>query len=122
MHILAFVVEAFSKEVMCLIFVGLAKFRKTPEKKDAGDTDKMIADWKAKGVDFGVGVNGNSRCYSQRRNSKTLVKRVALFHFSFFWKSNPGITRKPENDKRATTAKSVKSKKTVWNKNCRTGV
>lgn len=39
-------------EVICLIFVGLAKFRKTPEKKDAGNTDKMIADWKAKGVNM----------------------------------------------------------------------
>jgi uncharacterized protein with GYD domain len=37
---------------MYLIFVGLAKFRKTPEKKDAGDTDKMIADWKAKDVNM----------------------------------------------------------------------
>jgi uncharacterized protein with GYD domain len=52
MYILTFVVEAVSKEVMCLIFVGLAKFRKKLEKKDAGDTDKMIADWKAKGVNM----------------------------------------------------------------------
>jgi uncharacterized protein with GYD domain len=26
--------------------------KKTPEKKDAGDTDKLIADWKAKGVNM----------------------------------------------------------------------
>jgi uncharacterized protein with GYD domain len=35
-----------------LIFVGLAKFRKTPEKKDAGDTDKMIAEYKEKGINM----------------------------------------------------------------------
>jgi uncharacterized protein with GYD domain len=38
--------------VKALIFVSLAKFRKTPKKEDAGDTDKMIADWKAKGINM----------------------------------------------------------------------
>ena len=35
-----------------MIFVGLAKFRKTPEKKEAGDTAKMIAEWKDKGINM----------------------------------------------------------------------
>jgi len=35
-----------------LIFVGLSKFRKKPDKKDIGDTTKIIADWKAKGVNM----------------------------------------------------------------------
>jgi uncharacterized protein with GYD domain len=39
-------------EVIVLIFVGLAKFRKPPEKEDAGDTAKMIADWKEKGINM----------------------------------------------------------------------
>jgi uncharacterized protein with GYD domain len=39
-------------EVMRLIFVGLSKFRKPPEKKDIGDTAKMIADWKKKGINM----------------------------------------------------------------------
>ncbi len=37
-------------EVTVLIFVGLAKFRKPPDKKDIGDTTKIIEDWKKKGV------------------------------------------------------------------------
>jgi uncharacterized protein with GYD domain len=36
--------------VIVLIFVSLAKFRKTPDKKEIGDTAKMIADWKNKGI------------------------------------------------------------------------
>lgn len=35
-----------------MIFVGLAKFRKKPVKKDIGDTTKIIAEWKAKGIDM----------------------------------------------------------------------
>ena len=35
-----------------MIFVGLSKFRKKPDKKDIGDTTKIIADWKAKGVNM----------------------------------------------------------------------
>lgn len=35
-----------------MIFVGLAKFRKTPEKREIGDTAKLIADWKAKGINM----------------------------------------------------------------------
>ena len=35
-----------------MIFVGLAKFRKKPDKKDIGDTTKIIADWKAKGINM----------------------------------------------------------------------
>jgi len=38
--------------VIVLIFVGLAKFRKPPDKKDIGDTTKMIADWKEKGINM----------------------------------------------------------------------
>jgi len=37
---------------MVLLFVGLAKFRKPPEKKDIGDTAKMIANWKEKGINM----------------------------------------------------------------------
>jgi len=35
-----------------LIFVSLAKFRKPPDKKEIGDTAKIVADWKAKGVNM----------------------------------------------------------------------
>ncbi len=35
-----------------MIFVGLAKFRKPPDKKDIGDTTKIIEDWKKKGVNI----------------------------------------------------------------------
>ena len=35
-----------------MLFVGLAKFRKPPEKKDIGDTAKMIANWKEKGINM----------------------------------------------------------------------
>jgi uncharacterized protein with GYD domain len=38
--------------VIGLIFVGLAKFRKKPDKKDIGDTTKIIADWKTKGINM----------------------------------------------------------------------
>jgi len=38
--------------VIVLIFVGIAKFRKPPDKKDIGDTTKMIADWKEKGINM----------------------------------------------------------------------
>jgi uncharacterized protein with GYD domain len=38
--------------VIVLIFVSLAKFRKTPDKKEIGDTAKMIADWKNKGINI----------------------------------------------------------------------
>jgi len=37
---------------MVLLFVGLAKLRKPPEKKDIGDTAKMIANWKEKGINM----------------------------------------------------------------------
>ena len=37
---------------MVLLFVGLAKFRKPPEKKDIGDTAKMIANWKEKSINM----------------------------------------------------------------------
>jgi len=37
-------------EVICMIFVSLAKFRKTPDKKEIGDTAKLLAEWKAKGI------------------------------------------------------------------------
>jgi len=33
-----------------LIFINLGKFRKTPDKKEIGDTAKNIADWKARGI------------------------------------------------------------------------
>ncbi len=39
-------------EVTVLIFVALAKFRKPPDKKDIGDTTKIIEDWKKKGVNM----------------------------------------------------------------------
>ena len=35
-----------------MIFVGLSKFRKTPDKKDIGDTAKLMADWKEKGINM----------------------------------------------------------------------
>ena len=35
-----------------MIFVGLARFRKKPDKKDIGDTTKIIAEWKAKGINM----------------------------------------------------------------------
>jgi len=35
---------------MLLIFVNLGKFRKTPDKKEIGDTAKIMSDWKAKGI------------------------------------------------------------------------
>ena len=35
-----------------MIFVGLAKFRKKPDKKDVGDTTKIIEEWKAKGINM----------------------------------------------------------------------
>jgi uncharacterized protein with GYD domain len=38
--------------VIVLIFVGLSKFRKKPDKKDIGDTTKIIAEWKAKGINM----------------------------------------------------------------------
>ena len=37
---------------MVLLFVGLAKFRKPPERKDIGDTAKMIANWKEKSINM----------------------------------------------------------------------
>lgn len=33
-----------------MIFVSLAKFRKTPDKKEIGDTAQIMADWKKKGI------------------------------------------------------------------------
>lgn len=33
-----------------MIFISLAKFRKTPDKKEIGDTAKMVKDWKEKGI------------------------------------------------------------------------
>ncbi len=33
-----------------MIFIGLAKFRKPPDKKDVGDTTKTIEEWKKRGV------------------------------------------------------------------------
>ncbi len=35
-----------------MIFVGLSKFRKKPDEKDIGDTTKIIAEWKAKGINM----------------------------------------------------------------------
>ena len=35
-----------------MLFVGLAKFRKPPERKDIGDTAKMIANWKEKSINM----------------------------------------------------------------------
>jgi uncharacterized protein with GYD domain len=35
-----------------LIFVNLGKFRKTPDKREIGDTAKIIADWKTKGINI----------------------------------------------------------------------
>lgn len=31
-------------------FLSLAKFQKKPDKKEIGDTTKIVADWKAKGI------------------------------------------------------------------------
>jgi uncharacterized protein with GYD domain len=39
-------------EVIGLIFISLAKFRKTPDKKEIGDTAKIVADWKGKGINM----------------------------------------------------------------------
>jgi len=39
-------------EVRCVIFVSLAKFRKAPDKKDIGDTTKIVEEWKEKGVNM----------------------------------------------------------------------
>jgi len=33
-----------------LIFINLGRFRKKPEKESAGDTAKMVADFKKKGI------------------------------------------------------------------------
>jgi len=35
-----------------LIFINLGKFRKMPDKKDVGDTAKIMAEWKKKGVNM----------------------------------------------------------------------
>jgi len=35
-----------------LIFIGLAKFRKAPDKKEIGDTTEILAEWKKKGVNM----------------------------------------------------------------------
>ena len=35
-----------------MIFISLAKFRKKPDKKEIGDTEKIVADWKKKGVNM----------------------------------------------------------------------
>ncbi len=35
-----------------MIFVSLAKFRKPPDKKEIGDTAKIVADWKAQGINM----------------------------------------------------------------------
>jgi uncharacterized protein with GYD domain len=35
-----------------MIFIGLAKFRKTPDKKEIGDTAKIMADWKEMGINM----------------------------------------------------------------------
>jgi uncharacterized protein with GYD domain len=35
-----------------LIFVSLAKFRKTPDRREIGDTAKIVADWKEKGINM----------------------------------------------------------------------
>jgi len=39
-------------EVIHLIFISLAKFRNTPDKKEIGDTAKIVADWKEKGLNI----------------------------------------------------------------------
>ena len=35
-----------------MIFVSLAKFRKTPDNKEIGDTAKLVAEWKEKGINI----------------------------------------------------------------------
>lgn len=35
-----------------MIFIGLARFRETPDTKEIGDTAKMIADFKKKGINM----------------------------------------------------------------------
>ena len=35
-----------------MIFVSLAKFRKSPDKKEIGDTAKIVVDWKEKGINM----------------------------------------------------------------------
>ncbi|MCW4003344.1 MAG: GYD domain-containing protein [Candidatus Bathyarchaeota archaeon] len=35
-----------------MIFVNLGKFRKTPDKREIGDTAKIVADWKTKGINI----------------------------------------------------------------------
>jgi len=35
-----------------LIFINLGKFRKTPDKKEIGDTAKIMAEWKKKGINM----------------------------------------------------------------------
>ncbi len=35
-----------------MIFINLGKFRKMPDKKDVGDTAKIMAEWKKKGVNM----------------------------------------------------------------------
>ena len=35
-----------------MIFISLAKFRKTPDKKVIGDTAKIVAEWKEKGINM----------------------------------------------------------------------
>ena len=52
-------------------------------------------------------------------NREEKNSHISLFRFL---KSTSGIIRKPDKDRAATTAKSVKSKNTVWNTNCRAGV
>ncbi len=52
-------------------------------------------------------------------NREAKNSHISLFRFL---KSTSGIRRKPDKDRAATTAKSVKSKNTVWNTNCRAGV
>ncbi len=35
-----------------LIFINLGKFRKSPDKKEIGDTAKIMAEWKKKGINM----------------------------------------------------------------------
>ncbi len=35
-----------------LIFINLGKFRKSPDKKEIGDTAKIMAEWKEKGINM----------------------------------------------------------------------
>lgn len=39
-------------EVIDVIFISLAKFRKTPDKKEIGNTAKIVAEWKEKGINM----------------------------------------------------------------------